>query len=435
VASITTSPSGLRISPTERLEIADQLSRVLTSSWFRSSSRCSQLLRHVVEVSVNGQVERLKERQIAIDAFRRKPTYDNNADPVVRVVAGEVRKRLAQYYSVPENAGQIRIELPIGSYVPIFHFTSPAEMAPDIETAAQHLEHLPIPEEIPAEQAESQDSRSPEDRNPRRQVWVAVGGALIVLAAVAGAWRVTHPAPKPSGFNEFWAMTLSSERSPLISVGELRARELTFTPDAQRNRLSDSVKIDMGNALPQEGIPVERTAYSQAVAKIASVLAARGKAFDVRGQSETTFADIMGRPTVLLGSYDSDWVIGICDGKRFQFKADNKRNLTWISDRNQPGREIGALSIPSPEPATYETFSIVLRTTGVTSQQTHVVVAGVGGKGTIAAAEFVSNPKYLDEFAKHAPKDWAKKNIEFLLETRVIENVVGIPSIVDYTIW
>jgi hypothetical protein len=59
----------------------------------------------------------------------------------------------------------------------------------------------------------------------------------------------------------------------------------------------------------------------------------------------------------------------------------------------------------------------------------------VGDLGTIAAAEFVSNPKYLNDFVKRAPKDWANRNIEFLIRTRVIENVVGVPTIVDYSVW
>jgi hypothetical protein len=72
----------------------------------------------VVEETIHGRADRLKERAIAVKAFNRKPSYDNNADPVVRVAAGEVRKRLAQYYNEPENDGQIRIELPIRAYVP-----------------------------------------------------------------------------------------------------------------------------------------------------------------------------------------------------------------------------------------------------------------------------------------------------------------------------
>ena len=53
--------------------------------------------------------------------FHRPPDYDANADPIVRVTAGEIRKRIAQYYHEEDAAGEIQIDLRPGSYVPEFH--------------------------------------------------------------------------------------------------------------------------------------------------------------------------------------------------------------------------------------------------------------------------------------------------------------------------
>ena len=422
------------VSQSDRWEITDQLSRVLTSPWFRSSSRCSQLLRHVVETSIHGQPDRLKERQIAIEAFHRKPTYDNNADPVVRVAAGEVRKRLAQYYGDPENAGQLRIELPIGSYVPVFHFHSHAEMLPETERSLpDEDDHSASIKEANTESSESRPSPPPPQRRGGRLLWSALAGVLI-LAAAAAAFRMHRPAPAASGFEAFWAPVLAAPDSPLISVGELRSRELTFVSDSGRSQRPEAFTVASAHDAPQ-GLPVERIAYLQALAMVAGVMGAEHKPFDVLDQSETTFADFSRRPTILLGSYDNDWSMGLTTGHRFDFKSDYARKLRWIADRQKPGQEIGALNPDEPEPSTYEAYSLVMRTTGTFSRQTHVLLAGVGDKGTIAAAEFVSNPKYLDDFAKHAPKDWANKNIEILIQTRVIENVLGVPVAVDYSVW
>ena len=430
------SPSEPRSSQAERWEIADQLDRVLISPWFRTSSRCSTLLRHVVTLAINEQADRLKERQIAIEAFHRKSTYDNNTDPVVRVAAGEVRKRLAQYYGIPENAGQVRIVLPVGSYVPIFHFPARAELLNQPEHSIQSLEgHLSPENVVSVEPTEPQRKHLvSKSLLLRYRIWFAFAGVLILLAVAVGTWRASRPSPMTSGFDAFWAPVLSPQNTPLISVGELRTRELTFEPDAQRTDRSAPYKIEMTKDLSQ-GIPVERIAYIQSVARVASVFGARGKAFDVRDQSDTTFADFSGRTAIFLGSYDNDWSVSLSQRGRFQFQADYTRNLEWISDRDKPGEEIGALTISSTEPATYDAFSIVMRETGVVSGQKRLVLAGVGDSGTIAAAEFVSNPKYLNDFAQHAPKGWANRNIEFLIQTRVIENVIGIPRVVDYSIW
>jgi hypothetical protein len=55
--------------------------------------------------------------------------------------------------------------------------------------------------------------------------------------------------------------------------------------------------------------------------------------------------------------------------------------------------------------------------------------------GDLAAAEFVTDPSYLNEFARHAPRDWNSRNIEFLIATPVVENIPGHPRIVAYSLW
>ena len=74
----------------------------------------------MVEQELNGASSELKERTIAIDVFGKDPYYDPAVDPVVRISAGEVRKRLAQYYQEFADPDQLRIELPVGSYRPEF---------------------------------------------------------------------------------------------------------------------------------------------------------------------------------------------------------------------------------------------------------------------------------------------------------------------------
>jgi predicted GH43/DUF377 family glycosyl hydrolase len=95
----------------EQERIRAQVERVLNSSIFRSSNRCQILLRYVAERALARETDNLKERTLGIDVFGRVPDYDTNTDPVVRGTAGEIRKKLAQYYQDPEHAGELRIEL------------------------------------------------------------------------------------------------------------------------------------------------------------------------------------------------------------------------------------------------------------------------------------------------------------------------------------
>src|ERR1700748_589538 len=100
--------------------VREQLKRLLAHSLFTNSKRYPVLLAYTVEQTLLGDAGELKERTIGVEAFGREPNYDVNLDPVVRTTAAEVRKRLIQYYYSPDHAGELIIEVPVGSYVPLF---------------------------------------------------------------------------------------------------------------------------------------------------------------------------------------------------------------------------------------------------------------------------------------------------------------------------
>src|SRR5580693_2014398 len=103
-------------------EVRDQLIRILASPLFKNSRHYPALLRFIVEETLENRSSHLKERSLGVDVFGRDPNYDTNLDPVVRTSACEVRKRIAQYYHEAGREGEIRIDLPHGSYVPEFRY-------------------------------------------------------------------------------------------------------------------------------------------------------------------------------------------------------------------------------------------------------------------------------------------------------------------------
>src|SRR6201996_269769 len=100
--------------------VREQLKRLLAHPLFANSKRYPVLLAYTVEQTLLGRAGELKERTIGVEAFGREPSYDVNLDPVVRTTAAEVRKRLIQYYYNTDHAGELLIELPVGSYIPSF---------------------------------------------------------------------------------------------------------------------------------------------------------------------------------------------------------------------------------------------------------------------------------------------------------------------------
>src|SRR3954471_1631049 len=88
--------------------VLDQLRRILESPGFRNSKRYAAVLRYIVEQTLNGNADHLKERTIGVDIFGRTPDYDTSSDHVVRSAMAEVRKRLGQYYAVATACSELQ---------------------------------------------------------------------------------------------------------------------------------------------------------------------------------------------------------------------------------------------------------------------------------------------------------------------------------------
>src|SRR5215831_13425225 len=174
----------------ERDAIRCELEKILASPAFRNSKRYSSVLKHVVERTLEGRSGDLKERNLGVDVFGRASDYDTTSDHVVRSVAREVRRGLAQYYQDEGREDEIRIELQPGSYVPQFR---QSEAPPAV----------PAPVLPPAETV-------------RRSPMLITGGVLAaVLAAAAAIWLLT-PA---RAFDRFWNPFLSSSTTALLCAG------------------------------------------------------------------------------------------------------------------------------------------------------------------------------------------------------------------------
>src|SRR5215475_10530458 len=97
-----------------------QLGKILSGSVFINSPRMSRFLRFVVETTLDGNGERIKEYVIAIEVFEKADHYDPQADSTVRTEASKLRSRLARYYETEGRDDSVVITIPKGSYVPQF---------------------------------------------------------------------------------------------------------------------------------------------------------------------------------------------------------------------------------------------------------------------------------------------------------------------------
>jgi hypothetical protein len=132
----------------EHQKIVAQTELILASQHFSHSKRSQLLFRYIVVKTLEGQGSILKERTLGVEVFGRAPDYDTNADPIVRMAAGEIRKRIAQYYHESAHRDELRIDLPSGSYTAQFHLPKsvddPHEVIADTFPAPLPKEVTPI---------------------------------------------------------------------------------------------------------------------------------------------------------------------------------------------------------------------------------------------------------------------------------------------------
>jgi adenylate cyclase len=143
-----------------------ELERILSSRCFEQAARSSKFLRYVVEQTLAGQGDRLKGYTIAIEVFGRSQDFDAQSDPLVRVEAGRLRRRLTEYYADEGRNDPVRIELPRGSYNVTSSYHPPA---------AEVLLG-PMPESAPVDNEAA--------RNRRR--WRRIRSVLIAAVLLGG---------------------------------------------------------------------------------------------------------------------------------------------------------------------------------------------------------------------------------------------------------
>jgi len=166
----------------ERIGLARRhLQRVLESRAFAGSRRSQDFLRLILEHTLAGRPDNLRERMIGAEMFGRPIDYDTANDAVVRVKANEVRRRLAQYYA-EEGTEQdaVWFDLPTGTYVPEFHWEPIRKpTGPDTSTDA------PV---LPAAVEQTPD---------RRWIWVSAVLAMALLAVAVRSLTSAASLPPP----------------------------------------------------------------------------------------------------------------------------------------------------------------------------------------------------------------------------------------------
>ncbi len=126
------------VSPNEiwKVDLAEEVQRILDSARFRRASNLQRLLRFIVTKSASGVKENLKEYVIGMEVFGRPENFDPRVDSIVRVQIGRLRTKLEAYYRSEGRFSPLMIEIPRGSYAPLFHSREPEADSPSLGVAS-----------------------------------------------------------------------------------------------------------------------------------------------------------------------------------------------------------------------------------------------------------------------------------------------------------
>jgi hypothetical protein len=414
---------------------------MLASPLFRNSKRYPGFLRFVVEQSLAGEREALKERVVGVRVFGREPDYDTNEDPVVRVTAGEVRKRIAQYYHEPAHQGELRIDLPSGSYIAEFHWQAPSP--------ATEVLHFPLPEQPPPAPLLIKtftDEAPPPKASPVKiaskrvihpAIWIATGFvAAMAVAATFWFWP-----PQRNVVDRFWAPLIGQDNSVVICVGQ---RNFIAQMDVATRKNYRKVPLS-GSEEPKPGtdISLAQLYYmgsqnialvdSVALAHLAALLESKGRKIQIRGEHLINLEDLRRQPAILIGGFSNDWSLLLTGPLRFRFRQEEDR---WdVEDSHNPADHSRSISSDLSYLRLEQDFAVVTRERDRNTDRFILVFGGITGFGTQAAGEFLTNPAYMSAMLPNAPPDWERKNLQVVLGTKIIKGTAGPPYVIASHFW
>ena len=418
------------------------LSEILRSTPFRGSKQSQNLLRYIVDQTLAGHAELLKERMIGINVFGRQPDYDTYEDPIVRARAAEVRKRLAQFYQGEGSHSTVRIAISPGAYGATFSeygAHKAASVIPVVGPAEPESQRPPsVPITVPKDQAAT-ISLGP---RTRRHLTLFFSVLIVLCLSVVISFQL-RPVPP---IDQFWQPFINTP-SPVLMYSGANAVYLLSPEFIKRykstHRLDDLksqglefvVPISPETRLGPEDLIGYKNDYLTigdlaANVRIASLLANHHQRFDLRLGDDVAFGDLRQSPTILIGAFNNSLTLELTGDLPF-----NVYGAQVLSIREQASSGKTWTPEYASDSKVLVDYALVTRMPRSKTGHELIAIAGLTQKGTQGAADFVTDPEQIRKLAASAPKDWWRKNLQFILQMKVVDNAPTSPTVVAIKTW
>jgi hypothetical protein len=390
-------------------EVREQIDRLFRSALFERSARLQQFLKYIADRTLRGEGEQINEYLIGTEVFGRGGDYSPGDDAVVRRQAHALRAKLQAYYNDEGRHDAVRIDLPVGHYVPVFRRQERAEAPPKTE------------------------GPGPSPRLPQlsRRRWGAAGA--LIAAAVAGGLggflagrggRGAGPAllADPS-IEAVWGRWLADGKGATICLTSSTTATVVHAPDeetaaARTNEAGGRVALAAGSAadehlrksfkLPAGGtvlLSAERDegklGDAQAAVRLGAFFGRLGVPIRSTQAMHLSWDVLRHENVVLVGMDSGTWVSALLAKaplRIFPAERDQPRRIVDTTAARGPAASY-ANRRPDAPGGPFEQVALVSMLPGLDGRRQLLLVTGLNHAATDAAVEWMSDPASLAELA------------------------------------
>jgi len=412
-------------------KIREQLELIIQDPVFRSSKRSIEFLRYVVEQTLLGFADQIKERTIGIEVFGRAPSYDTNMDHVVRTAAIELRKRLAIYYGEEQHRSELRMSLVPGSYIP--HFSLATQLPPTEADTAPGVSGAAPADSLDATVSKPAPTEAGSVLRFRKKFApLFIGGAILPAVLLAGlfAYPRLH---RLTAQDRFWQPVLDTPGPVLLAVG--------YTANGPPTETAQAPEQTPMPTLHASSIPTVPFGDTVTIARVVGILEGHGRKVTIRRENSSSFSDLREGPVVLIGAFNNEWSLRLTQQLRYTLSLDAEKHLIYIKDARNPASRnwSWATNLPvahstGPGGQVMKDYALISRIWNSDTGHVVVVIGGLYTYGTEAAGEFLSDPELMQVIAKQIPQDDSHKNIQIVLGTTVTDDTPGPPKVLAVSV-
>jgi hypothetical protein len=386
-----------------------ELELILNSAAFRRSERPTRFLRFVCEAVLDGEGAKLNEYMIAHAVFDRGADYSPGDDSVVRRQAYSLRQKLQEYYLHDGRADAVRIDLPVGRYVPTFHFACAS--TPEVSRATPVITEVVTPTPPPFVA-----KTRPAGLSVRSLIVMA---ALVAVAVLAG-WMAGHKAAQASNvdpaFLDIWGPWLSDAHETVICfstpmTASIQQVTKPFAPDSIPNRISIMPNAEEAQEFSRQlnlapggffylypGLAHAKMGEALGSIKLAVNLTKAGVPVRAVESQYLNWDDFRSENIILLGHDEANrWVDPVLNKLPLRLAStsgDKPRRILNLTPQNGERAEYYP-EYPKGKSVAAEDYALLSMMNGIDGRHRLALVSGVNTEGTRMGLEYLTDPASL----------------------------------------